>query len=95
MSVHDQLSLKRGAVSDDQAGGHRTHIEDNEDPVELGFPSRNGLLVVPRVKKSGDCVASALFDDLILYFCDGPAIESMVGREAGNHNVAGPTHVVN
>ena len=69
-------------------GTHRTHIEDNEDPVELGLPSRNGLLVILRVKKSRDCIASALFDDRILYFRDGSAIESMVGRRTRNYNIA-------
>ena len=77
VSIHDQLSLEGGAISDNQAGAQRTHIEDNEDPVELRLPSGNRLLVIPRVKRSGDCIAPSLFDDPILYFRHGPAIEGM------------------
>ena len=33
MSVHNQLGLKGGTISDDQAGAHGTHIEDNKDPA--------------------------------------------------------------
>ena len=67
-----------GVVSNDQSGAHRTHVEDLKDPAEVGLPTGNRLLVIPRVEKSGDCVASALFDDIALYFRDGPAIESML-----------------
>ena len=78
--------------SEIRAGGDRTHIEDDEDPVELGLPSGNSLLVVPCVKNSRGRIAFALFKDLVLYFCDGSAIESMVSR---NYVIAGQTHVVN
>jgi len=99
MSVHGQLSLRSGrlattkrerTVSDNQAGADRTHVEDNEDPVELGLPSRNGLLVVPRVKESRGRIAPALLDDPVLYLCDGPGIESMISRRTRNYNTAGP-----
>jgi len=81
-------------VSDNRAGAHRTYIEDNEDLVELGLPSGNGLLVIPRVEKSRGRIASALFDDLVLYFRDGPVVKGMVGRRTRNYNIIGPTHVV-
>ena len=64
-------------VSEIRAGGDRTHIEDDEDPVELGLPSCNGLLVIPRVKKSRGRIAPALLDDLVMYFRDGPGSKSM------------------
>jgi len=83
---------EEGTVSDNQAGAHRAYIEDNEDPVQLELPSGNGLLVIRRVKNSRSDIASALFDDLVLYFRDGPVIESMVGR---NYSIVGPTYVVN
>jgi len=70
----------RGAVSDNQEGADRTHIEDNEDPVELGLPSGDGLLVIPRVENSRGRIAPALFDNLVLYFRDGPWIESVMSR---------------
>ena len=81
MSIHNQLGLKGGqlAMIDDQAGAYRTHIEDNKNSVEFGIPSGNRLLVIPRVKESRDCIALALFDDLILDFRNSPAIEIMVG----------------
>ena len=84
-------------VSDNQAGAGKTHIEDDEDPIELRFPGGNGLFVIPGVKKSRDCIVSAPFDDLILYFRDGPIIESMVVRRIRNYNhyIADPTHTVN
>jgi len=66
-------------VSDGQAGVYRTHIKDNKDSVEFGIPSGNRLLVIPRMKYSRYCIASALFDDLVLYFRNSPATESMVG----------------
>ena len=82
-------------VNYNQAGTDRTYIEDNEDPVELGLPGSNDLLVIPRVKNSRGSIASALFDDLILYFRDGPVIEGMIGRRTRNCNIAGRTHAVN
>ena len=94
VSVHDQLGLEGGTISDNQAGAQRTHIEDNEDPVELRLPSGNRLLVIPRVKKSRDCTASALFGDFILYFRNGPAVEGMVSRRTRNYNIASSTHVI-
>jgi len=72
----------------------RTHIEDDEDLVELGLPSGNGFLVIPRVEKSRGRIAPAPFDDLALYFCDGPVIESMTDRRIRNYDTVGPTHVV-
>ena len=82
-------------VSDNRVEADRTHVEDDENPFKLGFPSGNGLLVIPRVEKSRGCIASTLLDDLVLYFRDGPAIEGMIGRRIRNWNVAGLTHVVN
>ena len=82
-------------VSDNRAGVDRTHIEDDEDSVELRVPNGNCLLIVPRVKKSGGRIAPALLDDLILYFRDGPGIESMMGRRTRSCNIAGSTHVLN
>jgi len=67
-------------VNGNQAGADRTHIEDNEDPFEFGLPSGNDLLVIPRVENSRGCIASALFDDLILYFRDGTVVKGMTGR---------------
>jgi len=94
MSVHNQLGLKVGTVSDDQAGAHGTHIEDNKDPAELRVPSGNRFLIVPRMKNSRGCVSSALVDDLILDFRDSPIIESMVGRGTRDYNVVSTTHIV-
>ena len=50
-----------------------------EDPVEVGLPSDNLFLVVSRTKKPRDRAAPTLFDDLLLYFCDSPANEGMIG----------------
>ena len=61
-----------GTVSDSRVGADRTHIKDEEDPVEFGVPSDNGLPIVPRVEKSRGRTATALFDDLVLYFRNGP-----------------------
>jgi len=63
---------KEGTISDNRAGADRTHVEDKENPVEFGVPSGNGLPIVPRVEKSRGRTAAALFDDLVLYFRDGP-----------------------
>lgn len=70
---------EEGTVNSDQAGADTTHIKDNKDSVELGTPSGNRLLVVLRVKESRDCIASALADDLVLYFRNSSAIESVMG----------------
>jgi len=82
-------------ISANQVGADRTDIEYNKYPFELGLPGGNGLLVVSRVKKSRGRIPSALFDDLVLYFCDGPGIKSMIGKTTRNCGIAGPTHVVN
>jgi len=66
---------EEGMVSNNRAGADRTHVEDNEDPVEIGVPGGNGLLVISRMKKSRGRIATALFDDFFLYFPDGPVIE--------------------
>ena len=66
---------EEGTVSGNRVGADRTHIEDDEGLFEFGLPGGNGLLVVPRVKNSRGRIAAALFDDLVLYFCDGPVIE--------------------
>jgi hypothetical protein len=72
-------------VSDDPAGAHRTHVEDTDDPVEVGLPAGNRILVISRVKNSRDFVPLALFDDPPLYFCDSPKIAgSTVGGGARN-----------
>ena len=55
-----------------------------EDLVEVGLPSRNRLLIVPRMKKSGDCITPALFDDLLLYSRDRPVIDRMADEKTGN-----------
>jgi len=54
-----------------------------EDPAEVRLPTDNRLLVVPRMKKSRDFVTSTLLDDLLLYFCDSPAIGKAVSRGPG------------
>ena len=69
-----------GTVSDDKAGARSTHVEDLKDPVEVGLPNCNSILVVPRVKHPRDFVPPALFGDLPLYFRDGPAVENAVSR---------------
>jgi len=94
MSVHNQLGLKGGKISDDQVGVRGTHIEENNDPAELGLPSGNRLLIVPRMKNSRGCVSPALVDDLVLDFCDSPVIESMVGRGTRDYNIVSTTHIV-
>ena len=59
MSVQGQLGLEGGQLARSEQEGDRTHIEDDEDPVELGLPSSNDLLVIPRVKKSRGRIATA------------------------------------
>ena len=86
---------EEGMISDNRVEADRTHVEDDEDPFKLGFPSGNGLLVIPRVEKSRGCIASTLLDDLVLYFPDSPGTKVMISRRTRNHNTAGPTHVVN
>jgi len=95
MSVQGQLGLDGGQLARSEQEGDRTHIEDDEDPVELGLPSGNYLLVIPRVKKSRGRIAPALLDDLILYFRDCPGSKGMISRGTRNYGTAGPTHVVN
>ena len=53
-----------------------------KDPVEVRLPSRDRILVVPRVKESGDSVPPALFDEPPLYFRDSPAMKRMLSRRA-------------
>ena len=48
-----------------------------KDPVEIGLPTRNSILVVPRMKESRDSVPPAFFRDPPLYFRDSPTIENM------------------
>jgi len=55
-----------------------------KDPIEVRLPSRNRILVVPRVEKSGDSVPPTLFDDLPLDFRDSPAVENTIGRRIKN-----------
>ena len=55
-----------------------------KDPIEVRLPSRNRILVVPRVKKSGDSMSPALCGDLLLYFHDGPVIENKIGGRSRN-----------
>ena len=44
----------------------------------MPIPTGNHILVVPRMKESRDTMSSALFGDLLLYFCDGPATDGVV-----------------
>ena len=55
-----------------------------KDPVEVRLPSRNRILVIPRVNKSRDSMTAALLGDLLLYFCNSPAIGSMISGRALN-----------
>ena len=64
------------SISDGQTRTHLTHVEDMEDPIQLGLPTRNLILVVTRAKKSRDAAPPTLFDDILLYFRDGPVIDS-------------------
>ena len=73
-----------GTVSDNRAEAHRTHIEDEEDPIEFGVPGGNDLLVVPRVKKARGRIAPALLDDFVLYFPDSPGTKGMISRRTRN-----------
>ena len=57
-----------------------------KDPAEVRLPTGNRILVIPRMKKSGDSVPPALLDDLRLYFHDSPAIENMVNGRTRNVN---------
>jgi len=66
---------EEGMVSGNRVGADRTHIEDNKGLFELGLPGGNGLLVISRMKKSRGRIATALFDDLVLYFRNGPVID--------------------
>ena len=66
------------SIGDGQTGTHLTHVEDLKDPIQVRLPTRNLILVVPHKKKTKDAAPPALFDDLLLYFRDGPAIESAI-----------------
>ena len=77
-----------------RAGAGRTHIKDEEDPLKLGVPISNGLLIIPCVKKSRDHFTSALLRDPILYFRDSPGSKVMISRRNQNYGTDGPTHVV-
>lgn len=57
-----------------------------KDPVEIRLPACNRFLVCPGVEEPRDSVSPALFGDLFLHFCDGPAIENIVG--AGTRRVS-------
>jgi len=48
-------------ISDAKAGVQWTYVEDNKDLVEVQPPTGDRIFVIPRMKKSGDCVAPALF----------------------------------
>ena len=43
--------------------------------IEIQFPGGDRFLVILRVEEPGGCTSPALFDDLPLDFCSGPAIE--------------------
>ena len=66
MSVHNQLGLKGGTISDDQAGAHGTHTEDNKDPASKwqSSPYRSSH------EKLRGYVSPTLVDDLVLGCCD-------------------------
>ena len=52
-----------------------------KDPVEIRLPTSNRILIAPRMKESRDSVLPALFDDLVLYVRDSPAVDiTMSGR---------------
>jgi len=51
-----------------------------KDPVKVGLPTHNNILVVPRVNKSRDSVPPVLLGDLPLYSRDSPAIENTVSE---------------
>ena len=66
------------SISDGQTGTHLTHVEDMKDSIQIRLPTRNLILVAPRANKSRDPAPLTLFDDLLLYFRDGPVIESAI-----------------
>ena len=93
MSIHSKLGLKKKKSAATKKG-HRTHVEDSKDPVEVRLPVGNRILVVPRVNKSSESMPPALLDDLVLYFRDSPAIENTVGGRT-RMCIACSTHVLN
>ena len=46
-----------------------------EDPVKVQFPGGDGPRIILRVEELGDRIAPTLFDDLSLYFLNGPGIQ--------------------
>ena len=57
-----------------------------KDPIKVGLPRHNRVLVIPRVEEPRNPVATASSHDLLLYFCDGPVTEIVVsGRTGGTY----------
>ena len=81
VGIHSKLGLEKEKSAATKQRVHRTHIENNEDPVEVRLPTGNRILVVPRMKESRDSMSPALFDNLILHFRDSPAADSIVSEK--------------
>ena len=79
--VHSHFGLN-GDISYDQEIAHWSHVEDPEEPVQIRLPGRNHFFVIPRMEESGNSMPLASLDDLVLDFCDSPAIGRMVGGRA-------------
>ena len=55
-----------------------------KDPVEIRLPSGNRIPITPRMKESRDSVPPTLFDDLVLYVRDSPAVNNVVSGRTQN-----------
>jgi len=85
MGIDSQLGLRRGQLAAvRQERDDSTHVEDMEDPVEIQLPGSDLSRVVLRMEESRDRIPPTPFDDLSLYLCSGPGIESTVGWSTRN-----------
>ena len=69
-----------GGGGDGYAETCRTYIKDTKDSFEVRLPTDDFILIVPRMKIPRDPMPPALFNDLLLYFRDGPVLKNIVGR---------------
>ena len=77
-------SVLRSQVSNDKTKAHWTYIEDLKEPAQVRFPCRNHVSVILRVKESREPVPLASFDNLLLYFCNGPTVTSTINGRGGD-----------
>jgi len=62
------------------------HIEDMKDSIEVQLPGSDRHCIVLRMEESRNRIPPTPFDDLSLYLCNGPGIESTVNWLPRNAN---------